>query len=149
MHRFFVVEVKGVAGMPDAVDAFIKLHPRVARSGRRRRSPHRIVGGRNGILCEGVEDVGQHQFLVLLLVIEADFHQRSEARQGGVIGLMEEFDHRGIDVPAIGRHFFGTGAGQMASLGASVARAGADIIGIEQIGVVRMERTITQTMLAE
>ena len=50
---------------------------------------------------EGVQDIRQHQFLVLLLVIETDFHQRRERGQRVLIGSLEEFHYRRVDVPAV------------------------------------------------
>ena len=65
--------------MSDGVDALVERDPFVAASGcEAGKAPRRIVGRRYRILREGVQDVGQHQFLMLLLVIEADFHQRRE-----------------------------------------------------------------------
>ena len=63
-----------------------------------------------------VQDVGQHQFLMLLLMVEADFHQRCDRRQGVCIGLVKELHHGGVDMPAVGGDFVGAGAGQMAAL---------------------------------
>ena len=91
-----------------------------------------IVGRRDRVLRKGVQDVGQHQFLMLLLVIEADLDQRHQLPERVLAGLVKEFHHGGIDMPAIGGDLVGARTGQMAALVAGVARAGADIIGIEQ-----------------
>ena len=98
---------------------------------------------------ERVQDVGQHQFLMLLLVIEADFDQRRQRRQRVLAGLVEEFHHGGIDMPAIGGDFVGAGTGQMAALVAGVPRAGADVIGIEQEGVIRVKGLVARAVFAE
>ena len=98
---------------------------------------------------EGVQDVGQHQFLMLLLVIEADFHQRRDRRERVLAGLVKEFHHGRVDMPAIGGDFVGAGAGQMAALVAGMPRSGADIIGIEQKGIVRMKRLVALAVFAE
>ena len=79
---------------------------------------------------------------MLLLVVEADFDQRRDGRQHVVAGLVKEFHHGGIDMPAVGGDLVGAGAGQMAALVAGVPRAGADVIGIEQEGVVGVERLV-------
>ena len=52
-------------------------------------------------------------------------------------------------MPAIGGDFLGAGTGQMAALVAGVARSGADVIGIEQEGVVGMKRLVARAMFAE
>ena len=96
-----------------------------------------------------VQDVGQHQFLMLLLVIEADLDQRRDRRERVLTGLVEEFHHRGVDMPAVGGDFLGAGAGEVAALVAGVPRAGADIIGIEQKGVIGVERLVALAVFAE
>ena len=98
---------------------------------------------------EGVQDVGQHQFLMLLFVIQAHFHQRQQFRQSVRVGGLEKFHHGGIDVAAIGGDFVGARAGQMAALVAGVTRSGADVIGVEQIGIVRVEGLVAPAVLAE
>ena len=66
-----------------------------------------------------------------------------------LVGGLEEFHHGGIDMPAIGGDFIGARAGQMAALVAGMARAGADVIGIEQEGVVGVKGLVALAMLAE
>ena len=72
MRRLFVVEMKAVIGVPDAMDALIERDPFVAGAGQSGKFPGRIVSRQNRVLREGVQDVGQHQFLMLLLMVEAD-----------------------------------------------------------------------------
>ena len=96
-----------------------------------------------------VQDVGQHQFLVLLLVIETDFDQRHEFGERVLAGLVKEFHDRGVDVPAIGGDLFRARTGEVAALVAGVARTGTDIIGIEQIGIIGMEGLVIPAVLAE
>ena len=149
VRGLFIVEMKAVVGMPDGVDALVEGDPFVAGAGCSREGPGRIVGRRNRVLREGVQDVGQHQFLMLLLVVEADFDQRRDRLQRVLAGLMKEFHHRGVDMPAVGGDFLGAGAGQMAALVAGVPRSGADIVGIEQEGVVGVKRLVALAVLAE
>ncbi len=52
-------------------------------------------------------------------------------------------------MPAVGGDFLGAGAGQMAALVTGVPRSGADIIGIEQEGVIGMERLVPRAVFAE
>ena len=52
-------------------------------------------------------------------------------------------------MPAVGGDFVGAGAGQVAALVAGMAGAGADIIGIEQEGVVGVKRLVALAVLAE
>jgi hypothetical protein len=86
---------------------------------------------------------------MLLLVVEADLDQRDQLCKAVLIGRLEELDHGGIDVPAIGGDLVGAGAGQVAALMAGVPGAGADVIGIEQEGVVGMEDLVALAVLAE
>ena len=62
-----------------------------------------------------MQDVGQHQLLMLLLVVEADFDQWRNRGQLVVTGFTEELHDRGIDVAAIGGDFLGRGPGQIAA----------------------------------
>ena len=96
-----------------------------------------------------MQDVGEHQFLMLLLVIESDIHQRREPCQRGRIGFRQEFHHRRIDVLAIGRDLVGAGARYMTALGTGVPRSGSHVIGIEQKRVVRVKGLIAGAMRAE
>ena len=98
---------------------------------------------------KGVQDVGQHQFLMLLLVIETDFHQRRDRPERILAGLMKEFHDGRVDMAAIGGDFLGAGAGQMAALVAGVPRSGADIVGIEQEGVIGVKRLVALAVFAE
>src|SRR5262245_40045638 len=52
-------------------------------------------------------------------------------------------------MPAIGTDLLGAGAGDMAALVTGVARAGTDIIGVEQEGVIGVKGRITRAMLTE
>ena len=131
------------------MDALVEGDPFVSAALRCREAPRRIVGRRDRVLRKGVQDVGQHQFLMLLLVIEADLDQRDQFCQRGLIGGLEEFHHGGIDMPAIGGDFVGARAGQVAALVAGMPGAGADVIGIEQEGVVGVKRLIARAVLAE
>src|ERR1700749_1670606 len=108
--------MKGLAGMPDAVDALVERGPFCAAPAGGWKAPGRIVGGRYRVLRERVQDVGQHQLLMLLLVVEPDFQQRRERRQRVVAGFLKKFGHRGVDVLTIGGDLMGARTGQMAAL---------------------------------
>ncbi len=131
MRGLFIIEMETVVGVPDGVDALVERNPFLCRTVRRREAPRRIVGRRDRVLRKGVQDVGEHQLLMLLLVVEADLHQRDQFYEAVLIGSLEEPDHGGIDMPAIGGDFIGARAGQVAALVAGVPRSGGDVIGIE------------------
>ena len=123
VDRLFIVEMKAVAGVADAVDAFVEIDPVLARTARGREAPRRVVGRGNRVLGKGVQDVGEHQFLVLLLVVEADFHQRRNRGQPFVTGFAKEFDDRGIDVAAVGGDLIGARPRQIPAPVAGMPRA--------------------------
>ena len=90
----------GVADLDDAVRHRDELE--LARaSGRRAR--RRAQRGEERIAAEQVLDVGEHQLLVLLLVIEAERDQECEL---GIVGAsLEQLAHVCVDVLAIGEYF--------------------------------------------
>ena len=92
--------------------------------------------------------IGQHQFLMLLLVVEADFDQWRDRLQGVLAGLMKEFHHRRVDVPAVGGDFSALGRSD-GRAGGGAPRSGADIVGVEQDRRSRGERAVASTVFAE
>ena len=112
MRGLFVVEVEAVAGVADGVDALVEGRAMHRRCASAPGSASGIVGRRDRVLREGVQDVGQHQFLMLLLVVEADLDQRRELASVASSAVCEELDHRGIDMRAIGRDLVGARARQ-------------------------------------
>ena len=108
-----------------------------------------IVGRIDRVLREGVQDVGEHQFLMLLLVVQPDLDQWRQSAELVFASLAEEFDDRGIDMAAIGADLVGAGPGDVAAMIAGMAGAGADVIGIEQEGEVGVEGPVAGGVLAE
>ena len=149
VDRFLIVEMESLAGVSDAVDAFLDCNPFVGGTRGTREAPRRIVGGRNRVLRKGVKNVGQHQFLMLLLMVEADLDQRRDRGQLVVGSLVKELHGCRVDVTAIGRDFIGARPGQVAALVPGMAGAGGDIVGIEQEGIVGMEGLVSRTVFAE
>ena len=74
-----VVEAEIVALVADGVDALGQLAKTARADGARRPPERRVVGWRGRIFRERVKDVGQHQFLVLLLVMKPDLEHRDHA----------------------------------------------------------------------
>src|SRR4029077_6244229 len=68
----FVVEAVSSAFETDSVDARWQRGKHTGRGLRARRSPIGIVGGGHGTLRERVQDVGEQQLLMLLLVMKTD-----------------------------------------------------------------------------
>jgi len=96
-----------------------------------------------------MQDVGQHQFLMLLFVVEADLHEGSDGGQLVVGGLAKEFYDRCIDVAPVGGDLIGARPGQIAAPVAGVTRPRADIVGIEQERIIGMVGRIALAVLAE
>ena len=72
-----------------------------ARGARRlRRPPIGIIGRRDRILREGVEDVGEEQFLVLLLVVQADLEDAQHLGQLRLVRVRHELLDRFVDMRA-------------------------------------------------
>src|SRR5262245_26510067 len=96
-----------------------------------------------------MQDVREHQFLMLLLMIEADFDERAYVAKLGLTGLAEEFYAGRIDICSIGRDLLGARPRDVAAAMAGMARTGADVVGIEQECEVGMEGPVARTMFAE
>src|SRR5690554_1787128 len=79
---------------------------------------------------EMVLQVGEHQLLVLLFMVEAQLDQCGQLgwKVCGGEGLL----HMLIDMPAIGQHLLQRRSGQHPAFGAGVAIAYAEIVGIEE-----------------
>ncbi len=75
--------------------------------------------GSSGLCGEQVEDVGQQQFLMLLLVGDAEVDQRARIAVEPVPRRVE----RGVDMPAPRQHLGQRRARQQAARGARMARA--------------------------
>jgi hypothetical protein len=111
------------------------------RFGRRARPDRRL----QRILGEGGEHIGQHQFLVLLLVVEAELDQAKRRRRkigkGSEQGL--------VDRGAIGPDLVEARAAQHAPARPRMPLALAVVIGVEQIGVAFVEGRIALDVVAK
>ncbi len=148
MARALVVEGEAVAGVADLVNATGEGDE---RSARRRCIQRRVPGGGGlrgaigrpqGVAREDAENVGQKQFLVLLLMGDAKNDQRGDARPRGVIGAGHQLIHRGVDVGAIGGDLADGGARQQAPVRSRMTRAQGLVIGIEQEAVAGIEKPV-------
>src|SRR3569623_137341 len=149
MRRLFVVEVEVVALMTDGMNALVEPEPRLSIDMDGRKRPAFVISRRDRILREGVEDVGVHQLLMLLFVIEADFHQRRDLAQFLLVRIFEECDHLRIDILTIGGDGLAAWSRQMPALRARMTGASADVIGSEENCVVRVKDLVARHMLAE
>ena len=85
-------------------------------------------------------DIGEHQFLVLLFVMQPEFDYR---RHGRILVALQEFVHLRIDVLAIRVDFGQTRPRNHAALGARMLVAHGVVVGIEQDLEMRIERTVS------
>ncbi len=87
-----------------------------------------------------MQNIGEQQFLVLLLVIEPDLDDRNEF---GEIGRgFDQLRHRAIDMRAISGDLGRARPRHQAALRPRGARAGRDVIRVVQIGEALIERAI-------
>ena len=141
--RRLVVEAEAVALVADRMDAGRHIDIAAARPGcRARRLPVGVIGRIGRVLREGVQNVGDQQFLVLLLVMQADFENLEHARRvRRRHGLDQPLD-RLVDMGTIAGDILAVRAGDQAALRARMARAGGDVIGVEQEGKALVENRV-------
>ena len=130
--RPLVVIGEGVAIVADRHGAAAKINPAHRR--------HRMNGGDRGrgvtrehwVTEESMLDVGKNQFLMLLLMIEAQINQRRYGGPRGVVRCLEEIGYRFIDVAPVSYHLGDGRPRYQASLGSGMARPERVVIGIKQ-----------------
>ncbi len=101
--------------------------------------------GRSGIFGHGGEHVGQHQLLMLLLMVEAEL----ETSEGDGRQLRQGVGHRRIDMGPILADFVEAGAAEHAATRPRMPLPLAVIIGIEQISPIRVERLVVRHAVAQ
>src|SRR5262249_9715609 len=98
-----IVEGELVSGMSDRNDAAGKVDPfKRGDAGQYQIGHGRAVGGQHGIAGKRVLDVGQDQFLMLLLVMQTKFRQWLEGRALAERGGAEQGSHCLVDMGTIG-----------------------------------------------
>ena len=145
MSRGLIVECKGVTGVADREHSPIHRQPlqglRYA-AGRWCGKGH-LVGGQQGVAPQQVQDIGQHQFLVLLFVLQSQFDQTGSGLPAGFIGRCHEILHGRIDMAAVGVNVGQSGPSEQAPLRSGVAWAQRLVVGVEQIEVLRIKHGVT------
>ena len=84
------------------------------------------------VLRKGVQDVGEHQLLMLLLVMQPDLDNRNDFFQRRLVCAVQKLADRGIDMSAIGGHLLDTRTGNQSALRPRMPGACRNIIGVEQ-----------------
>ncbi len=140
MARRFVVEVEAVALVSDLAHAALERDPR-----QRRCLPLACIActfaedRTQRVDREHVLDVGHEQFLVLLLVVQSDLDQPGDFARH--IAL-QQLRHVGVDVGAVGHHIGDGRTAEVPAPIAAVALTGLDVVAVEQVRVLRMERRV-------
>src|SRR5579863_8488259 len=86
---------------------------------------------------------------MLLLMVETDLDQWRDGGKLLVAGFVQELYGRCVDMTAIGGDFLGARPGQVTALVTGMPGAGADIVGIEQEGIVGMKWLVSPAVFAE
>ena len=76
MLRAFIVEGESFVIMADGVDAACHVSEACGVGLAARHLPFPVIDRMRRILREGMQDVGEDQLLMLLLVVQAHFHNR-------------------------------------------------------------------------
>ncbi len=87
--------------MPDFVQPFFNGDPRQIRKCTRRPWDIGLVFGIDRVYRKYMLDIGQHQFLVLLLVMKPDLDQGGDDAEQFLIAKLHQSDHTRIDVISI------------------------------------------------
>src|SRR5262249_17167641 len=142
----FVIETEAMTIMANCVNAGRYFNVAAWSLCCPRRLPFWIIGRVRRILREGVQNVGDQQFLVLLLVMQPDFDNREYA-----LGLRrryppyQSFDRR-IDVRAVSRDVFAIRPRDQATLWSRMTGTGRDVVGIKKKRKPLVENLVSRIM---
>src|SRR5215470_939873 len=143
MRRSFVVEAKSIGVVADCMNAMRHFDVTTRTLCCTRTLPLRIVDRIGGVLCKRVQDVGNQQFLMLLLVVQPDFNDGKDAFCVLCRYLSDQALHGRIDMSTIGRDVLSIWAGNESTLRSSVPGTRRDIIRIEQKWKSLVENPVT------
>ncbi len=140
--RRLVVEGEALAIVADLRQAAFQAPPRgvLRRNGVRHHGRGcALVGRPQRVAPEQVLDVGEDQLLVLLLMLQAQFHQCRHVTR--YLGLRQELLHARIHVGAVGPHGGQVGPRDQPALRARVLPPHAVVVRVEQHAERRIERS--------
>src|SRR5271170_3022933 len=98
---------------------------------------------------QGVLQVRDNQFLMLLLVMQSEEHNRGQSRQIGGAGRSDEVGHIGVDVGAVTIDLFHGRARQQAARRPRPSRPYGLVVRIKKKVELWMERTIGHDVARE
>ena len=101
MRRALVVEAVAVARKSDGVQPARQFGKATRLVVGLWRLPGGIISRQSRVLRKGVQDVGEDQFLVLLLVVEADLEDAQHLRKAFLVGTRDQPLDRRVDMRAI------------------------------------------------
>ena len=141
MARPLAVEAEALAVVSDLHHAAIEFQVRRRRAVRLadRNRAGILVGGTQRVLREQVQDIGEQQFLMLLLVVASEFDQLGDGRPEIIL---HQRRHRAIDMIAIGGDRLECGACDHAASRTRLTGADALVIRVEEEIELRIERAI-------
>ena len=96
-----------------------------------------------------MQDVGEHQLLVLLLVVQAQFGLGGECAARGVRRVLQQAQQRGVDMFAVTPHLVERWPRQQSALRSRMPWAERFVIRIEEVGVVRVEWRVASRVAGE
>ncbi len=105
-----------------------------------------LVGRAHWVLREQVQNIGQHQLLMLLFVITAELDQLSDGRRKIIL---HQRRHRAVDMVAIRSDRLQRRAREHAASGTRLTRAYALVVGVEQEIELRIEGAVAGEILFE
>jgi hypothetical protein len=129
MTRCFVIERKSCAGMADILQATVLMHPLCRCGCHACQRPSPGIDRLQCRTCEQMLHIGEQQLLMLLLMLNTQFHQVINLR---FVRLSEQSTDTGIHICAPVLDFFKRGSGEQAALRARVFVANGVVIAVEE-----------------
>src|SRR5215210_3939087 len=93
-----------------------------------------------------MKNICEDEFLMLLLVMQADFDKGEQLVQFALIDGFDQIFHCPVDVRTIGGDFLNAWARDKPALRPIIPRTGSDVIGIEQKRETLVQRPIASRM---
>jgi hypothetical protein len=144
-----VVEGETVAVEPNIDDATGLPQPahRRSRRGRTQRGARRRpVGRQQRVARQRMQDVGDQQLLVLLLVVQAERDDRLDGGPQRGVGTVEQCEHGRIHMHPVGMHLVNRRARHQAALRARVTWAEGFVVRVEEVMEALIERLVAVRM---
>jgi hypothetical protein len=142
MGRAFVVEGEALARKADAVNAGRQIDEFARCGSRMRRLPVGIIGRRRRVLREGMQNVGEDQLLMLLLVMEADLENAQHLREHRFLGTRKQPANAFIDMRAERGDLLAARPCQEPAARPRVTRSGRHVVRVEEISEPLVEQLI-------